>query len=378
MKRASKDSHRATRKEGGIENSDPMGVSSKPSGSAGVKITRSTKKLTQRTIKELVQLLKRFESRLSNADIEKVRSAVEAARQAILDEDEVKTKAAQATLEELKKNRFDFAQKSTTREYVESIVVAVAIALLLRAFVIEAFKIPTGSMVPTLAVGDHIFVNKFIYGLRIPFTNAWFVQWSKPSRGDVIVFRYPPDPSKDYIKRVVAVPGDRISVKQGVVYVNGDALTRQNLGPYPYYDESLDESGRHYRGRVALPMRSFKENSAGQEAEYTILENPHPTSFFPGVGMIHFTWDEAVPRIRRPEQVGLQCKSGESSDPAGYCDVLPGYVFVMGDNRDNSADSRKWGAAPISHVKGKAMFVWASWGASWLDFRFDRLGRVIE
>ena len=130
-----------------------------------------------------------------------------------------------------------FARKSSLREYAESIGVAVAIALLLRAFVVEAFQIPSGSMIPTLEVGDHIFVSKFSYGIGIPFTYKKLFQFGQPRRGDIIVFRYPADPEVDYIKRVVALPGEKIEVRKNEIFIDGKLMPRENVkGPCSYED----------------------------------------------------------------------------------------------------------------------------------------------
>lgn len=115
-------------------------------------------------------------------------------------------------------------RKSVAREYVEAIIIAVLLALFIRTFVIQAFKIPSGSMLPTLKIGDHLLVNKFIYGVRVPFTGALLVPWKTPQRGDVVVFRYPKDRSIDYIKRVIGQPGDTVTIKNKVVYINGKAI----------------------------------------------------------------------------------------------------------------------------------------------------------
>ncbi|NTW37881.1 MAG: signal peptidase I, partial [Syntrophobacteraceae bacterium] len=181
-------------------------------------------------------------------------------------------------------------KKSTLREYLEAIGIAILLALFIRTFVVQAFKIPSGSMKPTLLVGDHILVNKFIYGIKIPFTDKTLIPVNTPKRGDVIVFKYPGDTSKDYIKRVVGLPGNVIEVIDRKLLINGEPVD----DPHAYYS----------------------------------LSGNMPDSF-----LRHF----------RPVVV-----------PADH-------LFVMGDNRDESSDSRVWGFVPLSYVRGKSFLIYWSW-----------------
>lgn len=183
-------------------------------------------------------------------------------------------------------------KKSVFREYAEAAAIAIILALFIRTFVIQAFKIPSGSMIPTLLVGDHILVNKFIYGIKLPFVNKTMIPIRTPQRDDVIVFIYPQDESKDFIKRVIGLPGEILKMVDRKIYINGK----------PYDDE----------------YGVFKE-SQGQR-----MLTPAKSNFGP---------------VSIPE----------------------GHLFVMGDNRDNSHDSRFWGFVPIESVRGKALIIYWSW-----------------
>jgi signal peptidase I len=207
------------------------------------------------------------------------------------------------------------SKKGAFREYVEAIGVALAIALTLRYFVVEAFKIPSASMVPTLLVGDHIFVNKFIYGLRVPFTNKKVLALRTPERGEIVVFIYPHDRSKDYIKRVVGVPGDTIEVKNDELLINGVATPRHFEDSYLYADIN--------QGCNATTFELYDEKLGG--VSHALLND----------------------KTRYPSNYGPQT-------------IGPDEIFVMGDNRDNSSDSRVWGTVPLPNVKGKALFIWLS------------------
>lgn len=197
-------------------------------------------------------------------------------------------------------------QKSVVREYAESIIIAVVLALVIRTFVVQAFKIPSGSMEDTLLIGDHILVNKLSYGVRIPVVDSKIRLMGlvgDPQRGDIIVFPFPRDPARDFIKRVIALPGERIEVRNHRAYVNGEPLKE----PYVRLDE-----------RAAM----------------------HPSRYS--------QWGPDV--------------------------VPPGKLFVMGDNRDNSADSRDWGFLDSTQVKGRAFIIYWSWDSS--EPKFIWLGNI--
>ena len=196
--------------------------------------------------------------------------------------------------------------KSALRENVEAILIAVCLALLIRTFVVQAFKIPSGSMLQTLQIGDHILVSKFLYGVKLPFVDKIVIPVTDPKRGDIIVFKYPLDPSMDYIKRVVGVPGDVIEVVDKQLYRNGKAVTME---PYVQF----------------VDPRIF--------------------------------WGAESPR-----------------DNMGPVTVPEDSYFVMGDNRDNSQDSRFWGFVPRRAIKGKAFVIYWSWDSKAFGVRWNRLG----
>ena len=208
-------------------------------------------------------------------------------------------------------------RKSLVREYTEAIIIAVLLALVIRAFVVQAFKIPSGSMKPTLLIGDHILVNKFTYGIKIPILEKELIHFRDPRRQDIVVFRYPVDESKDFIKRVIGLPGESVKIHDKIVYVNGEPLDE----PYAVHSD----------GKV-----------------------------LPAV---------AGPRDNMPAVV-----------------VPPGNLFVMGDNRDESYDSRFWKFVKISELKGKAFIIYWSWNSEG-DFtwkpsesyvRWNRIGKLLH
>lgn len=243
--------------------------------------------------------------------------------------------------------------KGTIREYAEALLTALLVAFFIRSFVIEAFKIPSGSMIPTLMIGDHIFVNKFIYGLRIPFTKKKIVTFGTPERGEAVVFMYPMDESKDFIKRVVGLPGDRILVQGDDLYVNGQPTERQAIQVQP-------EDGSETRLLKVIPdavaaqagSREIPASPGWQEYGYSVET----------LGKVH----HLVQYDNRPSYARTEF------------DVPPGHLFVMGDNRDNSSDSRDWGFVPMENVKGKAMFIWLSINYDRKNLRWNRFGKWIE
>ncbi len=221
---------------------------------------------------------------------------------------------------------FNVMAKTFWTEGWGSIITAVMIALFIRWGFFEAYVIPSGSMLPSLLIHDHIFVNKFTYGLRIPFTEKWLVEFSQPQRGDVLVFKYPEDMSTFYIKRVIGLPGDKIDYDNGILYIN-DKVIEKNV---PISEEDWNW----------LRKEDFDRGHVGQGG---------PDEF------AHFTemlGDKKHSIIMQKNRV-FDAKFGPVTVPENS-------FFMMGDNRDNSRDSRYWGFLPKENILGRAMFVWLS------------------
>ncbi|MFM0210610.1 signal peptidase I [Paraburkholderia sediminicola] len=210
-------------------------------------------------------------------------------------------------------------------EYSASFFPVILVVFVVRSFVVEPFKIPSGSMVPTLLVGDFILVNKFDYGIRLPITNTKLTEGRPLERGDVVVFRYPKDESVDYIKRVIGLPGDTVAYQDKQLTINGKPVPETALPDY------LDEERLGY-------AKQFEEDLDGRKN--AILNNPAVPPFI--VGAEDYPYRDNCTYNAR----GVICK------------VPPGNYFMMGDNRDNSADSRYWGFAPDKNIVGRAFFIW--------------------
>lgn len=218
------------------------------------------------------------------------------------------------TQSEETENNSKTKQKSSLRENVEAILVAIVLAMFIRTFVVQAFKIPSGSMKDTLLIGDHILVNKFIYGVKLPLVQKTLIPIKDPRRGDIVVFKFPEDPDKDFIKRVIGIGGDTVEIRNKKVYVNGELLNH--------------DMGIHKDARI-------------------------------------------IPQLIQPR------------DNFGPVTVPEDALFVMGDNRDHSYDSRFWGFVDLEDVKGKAFMIYWSWnkenGEGITDYvRWGRIGSLLK
>jgi len=199
--------------------------------------------------------------------------------------------------------------KSKVYEYAEAIIIAILIAVVVRTFIVQAYKIPSRSMLPTLLVGDHLLVNKFIYGVKVPFLRNTIIPVTNPQRGDIVVFIYPNDRSKDFIKRVIGVSGDKIEIKNKIIFING----KQYSDAYGIYNDNIT----------------------------------YPASMQP-------------------------------RDNYGPVTVPNGSLFVMGDNRDESLDSRFWGFVDLKDVEGKAFIIYFSLNYEEKNLRWQRLGNILR
>ena len=240
----------------------------------------------------------------------------------------------------LKRRRAPGAAEPMLVEYAKSFFPVILIVFALRSFLVEPFKIPSGSMMPTLLVGDFILVNKFTYGIRLPVINKKIVPLNDPQRGDVMVFRFPADPGLDYIKRVVGVPGDVVEYRNKKLTINGVPVETKETGTYTYVSNGLN-----------YVSATVYEERLGATAHAMMVEPERPS---------------VVPHQVADFPYRENCSY--NADGEGFaCKVPAGHYFMMGDNRDASNDSRYWGFVPDENIVGKAFFIWMN---------FDDLGRI--
>lgn len=230
------------------------------------------------------------------------------------------------------------------------------IVLVLRSFLVEPFRIPSGSMMPTLLVGDFILVNKYEYGLRLPVLNWKFFEINKPKRGDIVVFRYPQDPKIPYIKRIIGLPGDKIEYNYStrMLYVNGEAVQRESLGIYKGVGQGSSMTGGE-KFIEHLPPTAKHEMLTG-----------------PGISRVAgYYWSEN-------QQLMLPVDSQARAGMLRIEHVPKDSYFVLGDNRDNSRDSRYWGMVPEENLVGRAFFIWMNWDWSHIGIDWSRLGTILK
>lgn len=225
-------------------------------------------------------------------------------------------------------------KKNFYKEWIEPFLIAAVVALFIRQFVVEAFKIPSGSMIPTLTIGDHLLVNKFIYGPRIPFTDSRIFTWNEPKRGEIIVFKYPENETKNFIKRVVGLPGDKMQIISGKLFINDLPIIVSELGVY---------------------------EDRGQGGGYPYYNRPK-------------LLDEQLGPVRH----SILYLRDQSANNFGPVLVPKESVFVMGDNRDNSQDSRVWGFVRFNKILGRALIIYWSWDGDDRWVRWERIGKLIR
>lgn len=286
-----------------------------------------------RAIKMVNHWLKRYEAKFSASACEDLKRKIEELNSLKASDSPHKIRKSASLLIESAEKYLPFYKRGIIREWVEPLLSALIIALFLKAFVIQAFKIPSGSMYPTLLIGDHVLVNRLGYGFMIPYTDIKFLPFLKIKRGDIVVFKWPQNPKLDFIKRIIGLPGDEIMIRGQLVYVNGKPLPLKNAGLFSNDAREFEKCGWPPNCRV----KKYEEDIEGKK---------------------HFT-------------AYTDCDIARDFGPIK---VPNEHYFVMGDNRDCSNDSRYWGFVPFKNIKGKALILYWSWGPKQLT----RIGKVVR
>ena len=272
---------------------------------------KELKRQAKAELEDFSILFKKAKRGLSAPEKEQARSLYSSLRDALRSKDEAGLKSGLEGYLLFKDAHFSQVRYNKTWELVKDLFWILLVVFLIRWIFIKPFRIPSGSMIPTLLVGDQLMVNKLVFGVQIPLTTKKLLNLKTPKRGDVIVFKYPPNPREDYVKRVVAVARDTIMVRDGFLFVNGKEVPRDYVEPYNGPSDS------------------------GNCGDYDLY----------------------VEKLDHTEHQMLMCHRSHTGDNYGPITVPDGNVFGMGDNRDNSADSRFWGFIPLGNIKGKALFI---------------------
>ncbi len=297
-------------------------------------IRKKTRKEALVLVRQLRRFLRRCEGQPDEEGTrDRVTRQLQSLDRAMEENDYKKIRDAVEKAKESRLPRGAIPSQSSAVELIKIFGTAIVLAILLRSFVVEPFKIPSASMIPTLQIGDHIFVSKFSYGINIPYFVKKRYFWKVPGRGDVIVFKPPHDPEKDFIKRVVGQPGDMLEIRDSVLYVNKIPIPRCEIGWVEYEDRDQETSAWRERKGIL-----FVEKMGS--VYYLVMNSPYASSWGPTV-------------------------------------VDDGTLYVIGDNRDNSFDSRAWGGVPFDNIKGEGMIIWWSNGPG-PSLRLGRMGRRIS
>jgi len=272
---------------------------------------KEIKKRAKSELEEAEILFRKNKRKLSPEDREQFKNIIQSLAQGLKSKDAEALEKSISEYKFFREKHFSGVKINKTWETLKEILWILLIVFLIRWLAIEPFRIPSGSMIPTLLVGDQLMVNKFIYGWQIPLTTKKLTNFKKPERGEIIVFKFPKNTREDYVKRVVGVPGDRVMMRDGVLFINDKEVPRQYVSPYT--------------GPI----------DAGFCSEYDLY----------------------LEKLGKIEHQMILCHRSHIGDDFGPVDIPKGYLWVMGDNRDNSSDSRSWGLVPMENIKGRAWFI---------------------